>query len=135
MELPKFLIADNSELEDALFVVHTEYPRFILNVQNDEVHWFEEFDKEDEATLKSESHFLIEASFNFYDKESQKRIEKRLLRSNGQNQLIFNHFECLKSIGTKSGLIRSLRHYYYQNIQANYKFVQQPQYASTSLCP
>ena len=47
MELPKFLIADNSELEDALFVVHTEYPRFILNVLNDEIHWFEEFDKED----------------------------------------------------------------------------------------
>ena len=47
MELPKFLIADSSELEDALFVVHTEYPRFILNVHNDDVHWFEEFDKED----------------------------------------------------------------------------------------
>ena len=46
MELPKFLIADNSAFEDALFVVHTEYPRFILNVSNDEVHWFEEFDKE-----------------------------------------------------------------------------------------
>ncbi len=30
MELPKFLIADTSELEDAIFVVHTEYPRFIL---------------------------------------------------------------------------------------------------------
>ena len=44
MELPKFLIADNSAFEDALFVVHTEYPRFILNVSNDEVHWFEEFD-------------------------------------------------------------------------------------------
>ena len=69
MELPKFLIADSSELEDALFVVHTEYPRFILNVNNDDVHWFEEFDKEDESTLKSESHFLIEAAFQFYDKE------------------------------------------------------------------
>ena len=36
MELPKFLIADNSKLEDDLFIVHTEYPRFILNVSNDE---------------------------------------------------------------------------------------------------
>ena len=67
MELPKFLIADNSELEEALFVVHTEYPRFILNVLNDDVHWFEEFDKEDEKALKSESHLLIEAAFEFYD--------------------------------------------------------------------
>lgn len=72
MELPKFLIADNSELLDALFVVHTEYPRFILNVLNDEVHWLEEFDKEDESTLKSEAHFLIEAAFDFYDNEMEK---------------------------------------------------------------
>ena len=72
MELPKFLIADNSELEDVLFVVHTEYPRFILNVLNDEMHWLEEFDKEDESILKSESHFLIEAAFKFYDKEMYK---------------------------------------------------------------
>ena len=72
MELPNFLIADNSELEEALFVVHTEYPRFILNVLNDDVHWFEEFDKEDEKALKSESHLLIEAAFEFYDKEMEK---------------------------------------------------------------
>ena len=52
MELPKFLIADNSELEEALFVIHTEYPRFILNVYNDDMHWLEVFDKEDEAALK-----------------------------------------------------------------------------------
>ena len=71
MELPKFLIANNSELEDALFVVHTEYPRFILNVLNDEMHWLEEFDKEDESTLKSEAHFLIEAAFDFYDNEME----------------------------------------------------------------
>jgi hypothetical protein len=72
MELPKFLIADNSQLEEALFVVHTEYPRFILNVLNDDVHWFEEFDKEDEKALKSESHLLIEAAFEFYDIEMEK---------------------------------------------------------------
>ena len=43
MELPKFLIADNSSFKDDLFIVHTEYPRFILNVSNDEVHWLEGF--------------------------------------------------------------------------------------------
>ena len=35
--LPKFLIADSSELEEAIFIVHTEYPRFFLNVLNDEI--------------------------------------------------------------------------------------------------
>lgn len=72
MELPKFLLADNADFEDALFVVHTEYPRFILNIANDEIHWMEEFDKEDEATLKSESQFLIEAALTFYDEEMEK---------------------------------------------------------------
>jgi len=62
---------NNSSLEDDLFIVHTEYPRFILNVSNDEVHWLEDFDKEDEATLKAESHFLIEAAFDFYDAEME----------------------------------------------------------------
>ncbi len=71
MELPKFLIADNSAFEDTLFVVHTEYPRFILNVSNDEVHWFEEFDKEDESALETESTSLIEAAFAFYDTEME----------------------------------------------------------------
>ena len=51
MELPKFLIADNSSLKDDLFIVHTEYPRFILNVSNDEIHWLEEFENEDQAEL------------------------------------------------------------------------------------
>ena len=74
MDLPKFLIADNSELEDALFVIHTEYPRFILNVYNDDIHWLEEFDKEDESALKSESHGLIEAAFKFYDKEMENLV-------------------------------------------------------------
>ncbi|MDA8644536.1 hypothetical protein N9L50_04525 [Flavobacteriaceae bacterium] len=71
MELPKFLIADNSKFEDALFIVHTEYPRFILNVTNDEVHWLEEFDKEDETNLEEESTSLIEAAFAFYDAEME----------------------------------------------------------------
>ena len=69
MELPKFLIADNSSLKDDLFVVHTEYPRFVLNISNDEVHWLEEFDKEDESNLASESKSLIESAFDFFDSE------------------------------------------------------------------
>ena len=69
MELPKCLIADNSSLKDDLFVVHTEYPRFILNISNDEVHWLEEFDKEDESSLASESKPLIESSLAFFDSE------------------------------------------------------------------
>lgn len=69
MDLPKFLIADNSSRKDDLFVVHTEYPRFVLNISNDEVHWLEEFDKEDESSLASESKLLIESALVFFDSE------------------------------------------------------------------
>ncbi len=69
MELPKFLLADTSTSDVDLYVVHTEFPRFILNVANDEVHWMEEFDQEDEDTLKLEAEELIQAAFDFYDRE------------------------------------------------------------------
>ena len=54
-ELPKFLLADNSSYNYHFYVIHTEYPRFILNVINDNLHWLEEFDKEDKDVLESES--------------------------------------------------------------------------------
>ncbi len=68
-ELPKFLLADNSLYDDNLFVVHTEYPRFILNVVNDDLHWFEEFDIDDKSMLEIESKLLIKEAFDFYDSE------------------------------------------------------------------
>ena len=45
MNVPKFLLSSNSGLTETLFVVHTEYPRFILNIINDEIFWLEEFDE------------------------------------------------------------------------------------------
>ncbi len=69
MELPKFLLADNTDYPDAIFIVHTEYPRFVINLQNDEVEWLEEFSKDDEQELASEAENLIEAATAFYDRE------------------------------------------------------------------
>ena len=69
MELPKFLIADNSSLQNVIFVIHTEYPRFIINITNDEVFWLEDFDKKDEEILNFESEQLINDALSFYDKE------------------------------------------------------------------
>ena len=69
MELPKFLIADNSSLQNIIFIIHTEYPRFIMNITNDEVHWLEDFDKKDEEILNFESEQLINDALSFYDKE------------------------------------------------------------------
>ena len=69
MNLPKFLIADSSVLEDKIFVAHTEYPRFFLNVANDEIYWMEEFEKEDTDELESQTVQLIEQALDFYENE------------------------------------------------------------------
>lgn len=69
MELPKFLLGDNTDYPNGIFIVHTEYPRFIINLENDEVEWLEEFSKEDEEQLASEAESLIEAATAFYDRE------------------------------------------------------------------
>lgn len=69
MNLPKFLIGDSSMVEDTVYVIHLEYPRFVLDVQTDEIEWLEEFSKEDEKELENEAENLIEAAFAFYDQE------------------------------------------------------------------
>ena len=71
MDLPKFLIADSSELKDTLFIIHTSYPRFFLNVINDEIHWMEEFEKEDKLELESQTARLVEEALLFYDQDIQ----------------------------------------------------------------
>lgn len=69
MELPKFLLGDNTDYPSAIFVVHTEYPRFVINLENDEVEWLEEFAREDERELESETENLIAQATDFYDRE------------------------------------------------------------------
>lgn len=69
MDLPKFLLGDNTDYPNGIYVVHTEYPRFIINLEDDEVEWLEEFSREDEAELEEEAESLIEAAVAFYDRE------------------------------------------------------------------
>lgn len=69
MEVPTFLIADNSSLEDEIFVLHTAYPRFLLNVSNDDILWLEEFSKEDQSELEKVTQELIEKALTFFDAE------------------------------------------------------------------
>jgi len=42
-----------------------------------------------------------------YSKEEYKRIDKRLVRNN--NPFVFNHYEYVRCLTTKSGLVRSLK--------------------------
>jgi hypothetical protein len=69
MELPKFILGDNSEFPNAIFIIHTDFPRFIINLENDEIEWLEDFDKSDEEELLDEAEICIKEATAFYDKE------------------------------------------------------------------
>lgn len=69
MDFPKFLLGDNTDYPEAIFVIHTEFPRFIINLENDEVEWLEDFETSDEEELANEAEFLITAASEFYDRE------------------------------------------------------------------
>ena len=69
MELPKFILGDNTDLPNAIFVVHTDFPRFIINLETDEVEWLEDFDTQYEEELLSETETAIKEDTAFYDKE------------------------------------------------------------------
>lgn len=68
-QIPKFLVADNTDYPDSIFVVHTEYPRFIIDLKTDEVEWLEEFSRDDESELSAMTQELIEQATEFYDRE------------------------------------------------------------------
>ncbi|MCF8272539.1 MAG: hypothetical protein K9I95_01795 [Flavobacteriaceae bacterium] len=69
MQLPKFILGDNTDFPNAIYVIHTEFPRFIINLENDEVEWFEDFDEEDEKELAAEAENMIKLATEFYDRE------------------------------------------------------------------
>ena len=90
MELPKFLLGDNTDFPDDIFIIHLDYPRFIIripavknnsfiihldyprfiiNLKDDEVEFMEEPEDLDEAELNAEMESLIEKANEFYDRE------------------------------------------------------------------
>ncbi|MFV0223607.1 hypothetical protein OBJ96_00645 [Empedobacter falsenii] len=70
MELPKFLLADNSRMPEKIFILHTEYPRFLLDVETDDIEWFEDIsEEEDNEEFNTEVANLIEDALDFHDQE------------------------------------------------------------------
>ena len=69
MDFPRFLLGDNTDFPTAIFVIHTEFPRFIINLENDEVEWLEDFDQHDQKELENEAEGLIQQATDFYDRE------------------------------------------------------------------
>jgi hypothetical protein len=76
MELPKFLLGDNTDFPpDDIFIIHLDYPRFIINLKDDEVEFIEEAEDLDEAELNSEMEGLIVQANAFYDRDGTLRKE------------------------------------------------------------
>ena len=72
MEKIKFLMGDNTDHQDDIFIIHTEFPRFIINLIDDEIEWFEDFQGEDQEELENEVASLIEQATAFYDREMER---------------------------------------------------------------
>ncbi|KAB1159695.1 MULTISPECIES: hypothetical protein [Tenacibaculum] len=72
MNLPKFLLADNSNHPDDIFVLHTEFPRFLINLKDDEIEWFEDLTGEREDDITTELASLMDKAGEFYDEEMKK---------------------------------------------------------------
>jgi len=74
MELPKFVLADNTDYAEDIFIIHLEFPRFVINLANDEVSFIEDIDESEEDELNQEMEKLIVQAGEFYDRE-MKRYE------------------------------------------------------------
>lgn len=69
METPKFLIAYNSDFPEKIFIIHTDFPRFMLDVETEEIEWFDELEEEPDVDLETEIAELMEKAFDFFDRE------------------------------------------------------------------
>ena len=63
------MLGDNRDFPQAFFVVHTEYPRFVLDLANDELEWLEDISGEDQKELSLQAEQLILEAGEFYDRE------------------------------------------------------------------
>ncbi|HAR21810.1 MAG: hypothetical protein ISP75_04550 [Cryomorphaceae bacterium] len=72
MDFPKFLVADNTDLPDAVYIVHTEFPAFILNLENDEIKWLDDIGDESEGDLTKILEGLIAEAEVFYTREVER---------------------------------------------------------------
>lgn len=72
MTLPKFILGDNTDHPNAIYVIHTDFPRFIINLADDEVEWLEEFDDQDQKIIEEEMENFINEATAFYDREVER---------------------------------------------------------------
>lgn len=70
MFLPQFLIADNDDYPENTYIVHTESPRFIVDVDTEEYEIMDNTEVDEEKM-----HKLLVQAFEFYENELDKYDE------------------------------------------------------------
>ncbi|MDM1528502.1 hypothetical protein [Myroides odoratimimus] len=75
MELPKFVLADNTEYPEDIFIIHLEFPRFIINLNTDEVEFLEVIEESEEAEIEAEMEGLIVKAGEFYEREMERYVD------------------------------------------------------------
>lgn len=75
MQLPKFVLADNTDFPEDIFIVHLEFPRFLINLNTDEIEFLETLDEADESEIEEAMETLIEEAGKFYDREMERYSE------------------------------------------------------------
>ncbi len=76
MELPKFVLADNTDFPDDIFIIHLDFPRFLVNLENDEVEFLEDIEANEEDEVSEEMEKLIKLAGEFYDREMERYAEE-----------------------------------------------------------
>jgi hypothetical protein len=69
MAIPKFLVGDNTDHPESVYLIHTEFPRFVMDLDTDEIEWLDDVDGEDEADLTDEMAKLLGEAQAFYQRE------------------------------------------------------------------
>lgn len=75
MTLPKFVLGDNTDFPDDIFIIHLEYPRFIINLKDDEIEIIDEIEDDEENELQEEMERLVAQANEFYDREVERYEE------------------------------------------------------------
>ena len=76
MDLPKFVLADNTDFPDDIFIIHLDFPRFLVNLENDEVEFLEDIEANEEDDVSEEMEKLIKLAGEFYDREMERYAEE-----------------------------------------------------------
>ncbi len=76
MELPVFLLGNNTDHPEDTYIIHLEYPRFVLSIADGNVEWLEDFTAQDEKELQVEGPKFIEQAMAFYERELERYEEE-----------------------------------------------------------